>query len=170
MPRYPITLTREEKAALTKLCNTGSPTNKEFKYARALLLCDQGEYADYKWDLAQTAAAVGMTERSLINLRQRFTRQGMAALQRKPYKQRARVFDTDFEAQLTQILASAPPEGHRRWTLKLLAERVLELKLVDSVSVMTIQRALKHLKQTQGESQVKPKSKSRSAQRKATQA
>lgn len=127
-------------------------------------------YQHYKWDLAQTAAAVGMTKRSLINLRQRFTRQGMAALQRKPYKQRARVFDTDFEAQLTQILASAPPEGHRRWTLKLLAERVLKLKLVDSVSVMTIQRALKHLKQTQGESQVKPKSKSRSAQRKATEA
>lgn len=144
MPRYTVTLTLEEKEALTRLYNTGSCTNKEFKYARALLLCDRGEYADYKWGLEQTAKAVGITTRSLISLKERFVMRGLeAALQRKPYKQRAKVFDGDFEAQVTKIACSEPPEGHNRWTLKLIAERVVELKIVDSVSVMTIQRALK---------------------------
>ena len=51
MPRYIITLTAEEKSYLTELCNTGTHSNKAFKYARALLLCDQGSFADYKWSV-----------------------------------------------------------------------------------------------------------------------
>ena len=86
MPRYIITLTAEEKSYLTELCNTGTHSNKAFKYARALLLCDQGSFADYKWSNEQAAAAVGMTTRSLISLKKRFVLGGLdVALQRKPY-------------------------------------------------------------------------------------
>ena len=144
MPRYRVTLTSEEKSKLLKLSNTGSGSNKTFKYARALLLCDQGEFADYKWSVEQTADAVGMSPRSVISLKERFVMGGLeVALQRKPYKQRAKTFDGDFEAHVTQIACSPAPEGRSRWTLQLIADRLVELKIVDSVSLMTVQRALK---------------------------
>ncbi len=144
MPRYKVTLTAEEKAKLQELTNTGSGSNKTFKYARALLLCDQGEFADYKWSVAQTADAVGMTPRSVISLRERFVKGGLAAaLQRKPYKQRAKTFDSAFEAQVKQIASSPVPEGKSHWSLQMIADRLVELKLVESVSLMTVQRALK---------------------------
>lgn len=154
MPRYIITLTAEEKSYLTELCNTGAHSNKAFKYARALLLCDQGPFADYKWSNEQAASAVGMTTRSLISLKERFVLGGLdVALQRKPYKPRERVFDGDFEAKIIQIACSEAPEGRSRWTLKLIAERAVELEITDSVSVSTVHRVLKknvikpHLKQ-----------------------
>ena len=144
MPRYTVTLTAEEKAHLTELCNTGSSSNKTFKYARALLLCDQGEFADFKWNNEQTAAAVGITPRTLINLKERFVMGGLkVALQRKPYKQRQKVFDGAFEAKIIQIACSEAPEGRSRWTLQLIADKAVELKIVDSVSIMTIHRVLK---------------------------
>ena len=144
MPRYKVTLTAEEKAYLTELYNTGTRSNKAFKYARALLLCDQGEFADFKWSTEQTAAAVGITTRSLISLKERFVMGGLdVALKRKPYKQRQKVFDGDFEAKIIQIACSEAPEGRSRWTLQLIADKAVELKIVDSVSIMTVHRVLK---------------------------
>ena len=111
---------------------------------RALLLCDQGEFADFKWNNEQTAAAVGITPRTLINLKERFVMGGLkVALQRKPYKQRQKVFDGAFEAKIIQIACSEAPEGRSRWTLQLIADKAVELKIVDSVSIMTIHRVLK---------------------------
>lgn len=146
MPRYRVTLSEDDKKRLPEITNKGSNTNKVFKYARALLLCDQGEFADHKWSTEQTAEAAGMTGRSLINLKRRFVEEGMdSALQRKPQDKPSRpiIFDGAFEAGLTQPACSDPPEGHSRWTVRLLAEKLVELKIVDSVSTMTVQRALK---------------------------
>lgn len=77
MPRYRVTLTQEEKDRLLQIKNKGSNTNKVFKYARALLLCDQGDFAEHKWSTEQIAQAVGMTSRSVINLKQRFVEMGV---------------------------------------------------------------------------------------------
>ena len=88
-----------------------------------------------------------MSPRSVISLKERFVMGGLeVALQRKPYKQRAKTFDGDFEAHVTQIACSPAPEGRSRWTLQLIADRLVELKIVDSVSPMTVQRALKKKK------------------------
>ena len=65
------------------------------------------------------------------------------ALKRKPYKQRQKVFDGDFEAKIIQIACSEAPEGRSRWTLQLIADKAVELKIVDSVSIMTVHRVLK---------------------------
>lgn len=69
-----------------------------------------------------------------------------SALERKPQDKPTRpiIFDGAFEARLTQLACSDPPEGHSRWTVRLLAEKLVELKIVDSVSAMTVQRALKN--------------------------
>lgn len=146
MPRYRVTLTLEEKERLLTITNKGSNTNKVFKYSRALLLCDQGEYAEHKWDTKKTAEAVGLTARSIINLKQRFVEGGLDnALQRKPQDKpsRPKVFDGAFEAKLIQLACSAPPEGRSRWTVRLLAEKLVELQIVDKISTMTVQRILK---------------------------
>lgn len=105
-----------------------------------------GEYAEHKWDTKKTAEAVGLTARSIINLKQRFVEGGLDnALQRKPQDKpsRPKVFDGAFEAKLIQLACSAPPEGRSRWTVRLLAEKLVELQIVDKISTMTVQRILK---------------------------
>ena len=68
----------------------------------------------------------------------------MMALPRKPlFKPRDRTFDGAFEARITALACSDPPKGRSRWTLRLLADKAVELKISDSVSAMTVQRALK---------------------------
>lgn len=146
MPRYRVTLTLGEKETLLAMTSKGSNTNKVFKYAHALLLCDMADFADHKWSTEQTAEAVGLTARSVINLKQRFVEGGLdKALQRKPQERpsRPKIFDGAFEARLTKLACSEPPEGHARWTVHLLADELVELKIVEKISPMTVQRALK---------------------------
>ena len=86
MPRYTVTLSAEERDKLKALCSKGTTPTKVFVHARALLLCDQGEFAEHKWDLKRIAQALGITDRTLNNLKVRFITQGLeATLQRKPY-------------------------------------------------------------------------------------
>lgn len=145
MSRYRVTLTEDEKKKLLEITNKGAKTPKMFKHARALLLCDQGDFADYRWSVYKTAEAVGLTPRSIINIRQRFVEEGLdsALRQKQPDTPRPRIFDGAFEARLTQLACSTPPDGRVRWTVRLLASKLVELQIVDSVSTMTVQRALK---------------------------
>lgn len=142
--RYKITLTQEERARLTELTRSGKSTASKYIYARALLLCDAGEFGD-PWKVADVASALGVTSRTIEHLKQRFVEEGLdAALVRKASrKPRAVAFDGEFDARLTALACSEAPEGYRRWTVRLLADRLVELKIVDSVSTMTVQRSLK---------------------------
>jgi len=140
--RYKVTLTKAEREQLTGQTR-GKSTAAKFIHARALLLCDAGEFGD-RWMVADVAAALGVTSRTIEHLKQRFVEEGLeAALARKPSKPRVPVFDGDFDARLTALACSQAPKGFKRWTVRLLADKVVELKIIDSVSTMTIQRSLK---------------------------
>ena len=142
--RYKVTLTNTERERLTELTRSGQSTAAKFVHARALLLCDAGKFGD-PWKVVDVAAALGVSSRTIEHLKQRFVEEGLAvALTRKPpNKPRAVNFDGAFDARLTALACSEAPAGRRRWTVRLLADRLVELKIADRVSTMTVQRSLK---------------------------
>jgi len=144
--RYRVTLTGEEISELNEITRRGSCASRMTLFARALILLDQGEHAGHRWPVGQVAAAVGFTSRTLEHLKERFVDFGLeAALERKkPVKPpREIVFDGAFAARLTRLACSAAPEGRARWTVRLLAERLVELQIVPAVSPTTVQNTLK---------------------------
>ena len=142
--RYKVTLARMEREQLTELTRNGKSPTEKFLYARALLLCDAGGFGD-PWRVADVAEALGVTSRTVEHLKQRFVEEGLeAALARKPQrKPREAAFDGAFDARLTALACSLAPAGYQRWTVRLLADKLVELKIVDSISTMTVQRSLK---------------------------
>jgi transposase len=144
-PRYRVTLTKEERKDLETMTRRGKTHARRFIHARALLLCDAGADGP-AWNVADVATALGVTSRAIEHLKKRFVEDGIeAALDRKPREKPPRevVFDGEFEARLITLACSDAPEGHRRWTVRLLADKAVELKFAESVSHMTVQRALK---------------------------
>jgi hypothetical protein len=146
--RYRVTLTREERDDLTELSSKGKLAVRTVLYARALLLLDQGEHAPNTWTVAPVAEALGTTSRSLEKLKRRFVEEGLSeAIERKKREKPPRdiKFDGKFEAQLLALACSEPPEGKSRWTIRLLAEKVVALQIAESVSAMTVCNTLKKM-------------------------
>jgi hypothetical protein len=144
-PRYRVTLTKEERGELEAITRRGKTHARRFIHARALLLCDAGADGP-AWNVADVATALGVTSRAIEHLKKRFVEDWFeVALERKPREKPPRevVFDGAFEARLIALACSDAPEGHRRWTVRLLADKAVELKFAESVSHMTVQRALK---------------------------
>jgi transposase len=142
--RYKVTLTKAEREQLTEQTRSGKSTAVKFVYARALLLCDAGEWGD-PWKVADVASALGVTSRTIEHLKERFVEEGLeAALARKAQRTpRECVFDGAFDARLTALACSQAPAGYQRWTVRLLADKLVELKVVESISTMTVHRSLK---------------------------
>jgi transposase len=146
-PRYRVTLTAQERDELEALTKRGKTNARRFIRARALLLCDAGPHGP-AWTVADTADALGVTSRTIEHLKKRFVEEGFdAALERKPREKPPRevTFDGAFEARLIALACSDVPEGQRRWTVRLLADKVVELNIAPSVSHMTVQRVLKKM-------------------------
>ena len=144
-PRYRVTLTKEERKELETITRRGKTHARRVLQARALLLCDAGE-AGPAWNVADIAEALGLTSRTIEHLKKRFVEDGLeAAIERKPREKPPReiIFDGAFEARLIALACSDAPDGRRRWTVRLLADKAVELKFAESVSHMTIQRVLK---------------------------
>src|SRR2546425_10407278 len=143
-PRYRVTLTEEERSQLEALTRSGKTAASKFIHARALLLCDAGPHGS-PWKVADVAEALGVTTRTIEHLKERFVEEGIeAALERKPVAKPPKLtFDGAFDARLTALACSPAPAGRARWTVRLLAEKVVELKIAPKVSTMSIHRALK---------------------------
>ena len=144
-PRYRVTLTKEERKELEAMTRRGKTHARRFIHARALLLCDAGADGP-AWNVSDVATALGVTSRSIEHLKKRFVEDGIeAALERKPREKPPRevIFDGAFEARLIALACSDTPEGRRRWTVRLLADKAVELNFAESVSHMTVQRVLK---------------------------
>ena len=123
----------------------GKISARKFVHARALLLCDAGDGGP-AWKVADTAEALGISSRTIEHIKKQFVEEGLeAALDRKPLEKPPReiVFDGAFEARLIALACSDAPEGRVRWTVRLLADKVVELEIAESVSHMTVQRILK---------------------------
>lgn len=144
--RYKVTLTQEERSLLTGISTKGRDSARRVRFARALLLLDEGEFAEARWKVDTVAVAVGCSDRTLEHLKRRFVEDGIdAALERKERETppRAIKFDGKFEAELTRLACSTPPEGRARWTLRLLRDRLIEMNVTDTVSTMTLCNLLK---------------------------
>jgi transposase len=146
-PRYRVTLTREERKELDALTKCGKNHARRIIHARALLLCDAGPEGP-AWNVSDISQALGITSRTIEHLKKRFVEDGLeTALERKQREKPPReiTFDGEFEARLIALACTEAPEGYRRWTVRLLADKVVELKIAPSVSHMTVQRALKKM-------------------------
>jgi transposase len=144
-PRYRVTLTKEERKELESMTRRGKTHARRFIHARALLLCDAGADGP-AWNVSDVATALGVTSRAIEHLKKRFVEDGIeAALERKPREKppREAIFDGAFEARLIALACSDAPDGRRRWTVRLLADKAVELSFAASVSHMTVQRVLK---------------------------
>lgn len=141
--RYRVTLSAEERRELEALISSGKADARKLAHARVLLQVDEATGGPGRID-REVAAALNLSVRTIERVRQRFVEEGLeSALLPKPSKRiYARVLDGAQEAKLIALACSQPPHGKRRWTLRLLAEQVVELKYVDSISHETVRRTL----------------------------
>jgi transposase len=141
--RHIVVLSEEERARLHTMIGQGVASARVLTHARILLKANQGE-AGPGWTDAAIAVAVEVHPTTVTRVRQQYVTAGLdAALRRKPpARQYRRRLDGEQEARLVALACSAPPEGHKRWTLRLLAERLVELGVVETVSYETVRQAL----------------------------
>lgn len=144
MIRYTIKLTKPEVEELMSIINKGSHTSQTFRTAYILLNCDKGEYSQ-KVTNEQITKVLKIGMRTIDRVKKRFIEEGMeAALERKPTTRvYERVVDGDIEAKLVALCCSDPPEGRSKWSLRLLADRMVELEHVDYISHITVREVLK---------------------------
>ena len=145
MKKYIVTLTAEERQALSDLIAAGRAAAQKLVHARILLKADQADGGP-AWTDDRIAEAFDVGTDTVGRVRQRFVEQGLeAALARKKQDRPSRepILDGAAEARLLALACSSPPLGRKAWTMKLLADKLVELEVVPSVSDETVRRALK---------------------------
>ncbi len=142
--KYRVELTPEERGELNKWLRKGNCAAHKRRHAEVLLKADEGTEGPC-WMDAQISEAFGVSVRTVERIRQRLVEWGLsAALERAPStRHRAPRLDGEQEAHLVALACQTPPEGRSRWTLRLLAERMVVLDYVEEVSYETVRRVLK---------------------------
>jgi len=151
MIEYKVTLTKEEHEELMAIINKGSHTSQQYRTAYILLNSDQGEYGD-KISGKLISHVLKISERMIDRVKQRFVEQGFdACLDRKPMSRtKEKKVDGELEAQLIAISCSEAPEGFAKWSLRLLADKMVEMKYIESISHETIRKVLKKTNLSRG--------------------
>jgi transposase len=144
MIRYTIKLTKSEVEELMVIISKGSHTSHTFRVAYILLNCDEGKYSE-KVTNEQVSKVLKVGMRTIDRVKKKFIEEGLeAVLERRPT---ARVYekkmDGDTEAKLIALCCSEPPKGFAKWSLRLLADRMVELKYVESITHVTVRSVLK---------------------------
>jgi len=142
--RYVVALSEQERARLRTLIGQGVASASALTHARILLKADQGE-AGPGWTDAVIAEALEVHPVTVARVRQVYATAGLGAavFRRTPAREYRRKLDGEQEAHLVALACSAPPEGRTRWTLRLLADRLVELDVVETISYETVRQALK---------------------------
>jgi transposase len=143
--KYIVTLTDDERNELTSLIQTGKHPARKLLMARILLKADASDSGE-GWSDSQIAAALETSTDTVARTRQRLVEEGLAAAltrRHSPNSARKRIFDGAAEARLIALACSKAPAGRARWTLELLEQKVVELKIVERASDNTIGRVLK---------------------------
>jgi hypothetical protein len=141
--RYIVRLSDEERQELQDLVSTGKAAAYKIKHANILLNIDVN---GQEWTDEEAAIAFSCHCNTVANLRQRLVEQGLeSAVERKPSKTppRQRVCDGESEAKLIALRCGAPPVGQARWTLRLLADKAVELEIVPAICHETVRQVLK---------------------------
>jgi len=141
---YIVELTSQERNQLRRLINTGKTAAYKQRHARILLLADQGPEGPAMKDEG-VANSVGSGTATVERIRKRLVTEGLdAALERqKVDRSSERLLDGDAEAHLIAVACSQPPEGYQRWTLRLLAQKMVALEIVEHCSKDSVHRTLK---------------------------
>jgi Homeodomain-like domain len=145
LKKYIVTLAAEERQGLLDLIAAGKAAAHKLAHARILLKADAAEGGP-AWPDHRIAEALEVGDATIERVRQRFVEQGLeAALVRKPQARPSRLptLDGRAEARLIALACSPPPEGRAVWTMQLLADKLVELEVVDSISDETVRLALK---------------------------
>lgn len=143
--KHVVMLTEEERSTLEGFVRQGNVAGWKLQRAQALLKFDAGELGPH-WTDKKIAEAFNVTTRSLESWRKRAVEEGpLSLLERKPEDspRAGRKLDGAAEAQLVKLACSAAPAGYARWTLRLLAKKLVELEVVDSISHETVRRTMK---------------------------
>ena len=144
MKKYIVTLTADERQSLLDLIAAGKAAAKKLAHARILLKADAAEGGP-AWPDRRIAEALEVSDATVERVRQRFVEQGLeAALVRKPQARPSRLptLDGRAEARLIALACSTPPDGRAVWTMQMLADELIELEVVPTVSDETVRRSL----------------------------
>ena len=147
MKKYVVELTEDGREQLHRLISAGSASARMLNRARILLKADVGKHSEGEPLLDREIAPMLETSTATVQrVRERFCRQGLdAALEQRSVPDRVyeRSFDGRAEARLIALACSKAPEGRGRWSMRLLADKAVELGIVDSVSHETVRKTLK---------------------------
>ena len=152
MKKFIVTLTEEERGVLGKLASRGKHKSQKILNALILLGCDVGEFQTRRSTNEEMARVLNISMKKIDRVKKRFVEEGfdVALNGRKGSRIYAKKADGDFEARLVALSCSEPPEGFARWSLRLLADKVVELDYIDNVSHETVRRILKKTKSSLG--------------------
>jgi|TARA_B100001964_G_C14137947_1_gene556038 hypothetical protein len=152
MKKYIVTLTKEERETLETLATRGKHRSQKILNALILLGCDEGKNQSKRSTNDDMARVLNISMKKIDRVKKRFVEEGIdvALNGRKGNRVYAKKADGDFEAHLVALSCSDPPEGFARWSLRLLADKVVELEYIDTVSHETIRRVLKKTKSSHG--------------------
>ncbi len=146
MIHYTIKLSKTEVDDLRKIISKGSHTSQAFRAAYILLNCDKGDYsADPEIKNSEISRVLKVGERTIDRVKKKFIEEGFDnVLDRRPSPQNyTKKVDGDIEAKLVSLCCSEPPEGFAKWSLRLLADKMVELKYIDYISHVTVGEVLK---------------------------
>ena len=148
MRKHKVTLKREEREELEAVVRKGSHKSQKVVNALLLLNCDQGQFQPRAMKNEDVAAVLRISMRKIDRVKRRFVEEGLesALMGRKGDRVYEKKADGEFEAHLVALSCSEPPEGFARWSLRLLADRAVEMHYIDSISYETIRRVLKKTK------------------------
>ena len=143
--RYTIQLSTEEREQLNRLVRSGKHAARVVTRARILIKIDEG------WNVPQVATALDVAEGTVYRVKRRYAAEGLDGVVRdRVQANRFRKLDQKAEAHLIALACSDAPEGHDHWTLRLLADRMVELGLVESLSYETVRLRLKKTPSSRG--------------------
>ena len=152
MNRYTVTLTKDERETLYELTSKGKHNSQKILNALILLNCDKGEWNVNHSTNEEISRVLNISMRKIDRLKKRFVEEGLEVALNGKKRDRiyAKKVDGDFEAHLIALSCSEPPEGFARWSLRLLADKVVELGYIDNISHETIRRTIKKTKSNPG--------------------
>ena len=156
MQKYKVTLSKEERQKLESIVSKGKHRSQKVLNALILLNCDEGLYQQEKLTNETIARVLQISMRKIDRVKKRFVEEGLEVTLNGTKGQRyyEKKADGEFEAHLVAMSCSKPPEGFSRWSLRLLADKMVELNYVDKISYETVRRVLKKTKLNRGAERV----------------
>jgi transposase len=152
MSKYSVRLSLHQRKSVEQVVRSGTAPARKIMHAQILLKADKGEQGP-GWSDQQIRDAIGVGESVIRRVRQRFVEQGLEdALNRRqqPARPAKQKLDGEQEAHLIALMCTQQPEGQERWTLRTLADRLVELEIVESVSHETVRSVLKKMSSNRG--------------------